>query len=117
MLAHLWSSDKDPFAVVLQINYAGLHLYTQTHAASQTLLCSFTYDDSLVSWDALNDMLTVHVVHRRTKSSARLHFLTRESLAVKALLTRYAANFVVDLAKSDKEEALRQQAKARELTA
>ena len=116
VLAHLWSANKDPFAVVLQINYAGLHLYT-SHGESQSLLCSLTYDDALVSWDAINDMLTVHVVHRRTKTSARLHFLTRESLAAKALLTRYAAAFVVDLAKSDKEEALRQQAKARELTA
>ena len=45
-----------------QVNYLGLQLYNM--GDSQTLLASFRYLDSLVSWLALNDMLTLHVVHK-----------------------------------------------------
>jgi len=114
VMAHMWSQDKPPKPVVLQINYAGLHLYAPSED-DQKLLCSFTYADSLVSWDALNDMLTVHVVHRPSKKSARLHFLTRESIQIKGLLSRYAASVVQELAKREKEDGLRHAARMRAL--
>ena len=98
-IASLWSQERT-HPVVLQVNYLGLHVYTPGEAASSgggpaasgggtTLMASFHYLDSLVSWLALNDMLTVHVVHKPTKRSAKLHFLTREAMQVKSLLTRY----------------------------
>ena len=71
-----------------QVNYLGLQLYNL--GESQALLASFQYLDSLVSWLALNDMLTLHVVHKPTKRSAKLHFLTREASQIKSMLTRYA---------------------------
>ena len=90
---------------MLQVNYLGLQLYNL--GESQTLLASFQYLDSLVSWLALNDMLTLHVVHKPTKRSAKLHFLTRESAQIKSMLTRYADAVLSELQKLDKEKALR----------
>jgi hypothetical protein len=101
-LAHLWSQERT-HGVVLLINYVGLHIYTL--GESQSLMCSFL--DSLVSWLALNDMLTVHVVHKPTKRSAKLHFLTRESLQIKTMLTRYSEAVLQELQKLDKERANR----------
>ena len=66
-MAHLWSQDRT-HGVVLQVHDLGLHIYAPGEA--QTLMCSFQFLDSLVSWLALNDMLTVHVVHKPTKRSA-----------------------------------------------
>jgi len=103
-MAHLWSQEKT-HAVVLQVNYVGLHIYTPGEA--QTLMSSFAFLDSLVSWLALNDMLTVHVVHKPTKRSAKLHFLTREAMQIKALLTKYADDVLKELTKRDKEKTLR----------
>jgi len=103
-MAHLWSQERT-HGVVLQVNYLGLHIYTPGEA--QTLMCSFAFLDSLVSWLALNDMLTVHVVHKPTKRSAKLHFLTREALQIKVMLTRYSVAVLSELQKLDKERALR----------
>ena len=103
-LAHLWSQERT-HAVVLQVNYLGLHIYTP--GESQALLASFAFYDSLVSWLALNDMLTVHVVHQKMKRSAKIHLLTRETMQIKMLLTRYADAVLVELQKLDKERALR----------
>jgi len=103
-MAHLWSQERT-HAVVLQVNYLGLHIYTP--GESQTLLASFAFYDSLVSWLALNDMLTVHVVHQKMKRSAKIHLLTRETMQVKSLLTRYADAVLIELQKIDKERALR----------
>ena len=104
-MAHLWSQERT-HPVVLQVNYLGLHIYTPGEA--QTLLASFAFYDSLVSWLALNDMLTVHVVHKPTKRSAKLHFLTREAHQIRALLTRYSEAVLQELQKLDRERALRQ---------
>ena len=73
-------------------------------------MSAFALTDSLVSWLALNDMLTVHVVHKPTKRSAKLHFLTREANQIRALLTRYSEAFcnMQELQKLDRERALRQ---------
>ena len=79
-VAELWSEEKT-FAVLIHVNYLGLHIYTPSE--TPLLMCSFRYVDSLVSWLSLNDMLTVHVVHEPTKRSAKLHFLTREALQIK----------------------------------
>jgi len=103
-MAHLWSQERT-HGVVLQVNYLGLHIYTPGEA--QSLMCSFQFLDSLVSWLALNDMLTVHVVHKPTKRSAKLHFLTRESLQIKTMLTRYSEAVLQELQKLDKERANR----------
>ena len=84
-VAAIWTQDRT-HNVVLQINYLGLQLYNLGEA--QALLASFRYLDSLVSWLALNDMLTLHVVHKPTKRSAKLHFLTREASQIKSMLTR-----------------------------
>ena len=70
-------------------------------------MASFHFHDSLVSWLALNDMLTLHVVHKATKRSAKLHFLTREALQIRIMLTRYAEAVLAELQKLDKERALR----------
>ena len=104
-LAHLWSQDRT-YAVVLQVNYVGLHVYTP--GETQQLMSAFALTDSLVSWLALNDMLTVHVVHKPTKRSAKLHFLTREANQIRALLTRYSEAVLQELQKLDRERALRQ---------
>jgi len=103
-MAHLWSQERT-HGVVLQVNYLGMHIYTPGEA--QTLMCSFLFLDSLVSWLALNDMLTVHVVHKPTKRSAKLHFLTREAMQIKTMLTRYSEAVLQELQKLDKERALR----------
>jgi len=103
-MAHLWSQERT-HGVVLQVNYLGLHIYTP--GESQSLMCSFAFLDSLVSWLALNDMLTVHVVHKPTKRSAKLHFLTRESMQIKTMLTRYSEAVLQELQKLDKERANR----------
>ena len=103
-MAHLWSQERT-HGVVLQVNYLGLHIYTPGEA--QTLMCSFQFLDSLVSWLALNDMLTVHVVHKPTKRSAKLHFLTREAMQIKTMLTRYSEAVLQELQRLDKERALR----------
>jgi len=52
-------------------------------------------------------MLTVHVVHKPTKRSAKLHFLTRESMQIKQMLTRYSEAVLQELQRLDKEKALR----------
>merc|ERR1712070_933361 len=91
-MAHLWSQERT-HAVVLQVNYLGLHIYTPGEA------------QSLMSWLALNDMLTVHVVHKPTKRSAKLHFLTREAMQIKTMLTRYSEAVLQELQKIDKEKA------------
>jgi len=103
-MAHLWSQEKT-HGVVLQVNYLGLHIYTPGEA--QTLMCSFQFLDSLISWLALNDMLTVHVVHKPTKRSAKLHFLTREAMQIKTMMSRYSEAVLGELQKIDKEKALR----------
>merc|ERR1719171_2513450 len=103
-MAAIWTQDRT-HNVVLQVNYLGLQLYNL--GESQTLLASFQYLDSLVSWLALNDMLTLHVVHKPTKRSAKLHFLTREASQIKSMLTRYADAVLNELQKIDKEQNLR----------
>jgi len=103
-MAHLWSQERT-HGVVLQVNYLGLHIYTPGEA--QSLMCSFAFLDSLVSWLALNDMLTVHVVHKPTKRSAKLHFLSREAMQIKTMLTRYSEAVLQELQKLDKERANR----------
>ena len=103
-MAAIWTQDRT-HNVCLQVNYLGLQLYNL--GDSQTQLASFAYLDSLVSWLALNDMLTLHVVHKPTKRSAKLHFLTREAAQIKTMLTRYAGAVLSELQKLDKEKALR----------
>jgi hypothetical protein len=107
-MAHLWSQART-HAVVLQVNYMGLHIYTPGETLA--LMCSFQFHDSLVSYLALNDMLTVHVVHKPTKRSAKLHFLTREAMVIKSMLQRYADAVLHELQKLDKERANREKLK------
>merc|ERR1712167_549317 len=104
-MAQLWSQERT-HGVMLQVNYLGLHIYTPGEI-SHTLMVSFEFLDSLVSWLALNDMLTLHVVHKPTKRSAKLHFLTREAAQIKTMLTRYSEAVLIELQKIDKEKAIR----------
>ena len=103
-ISQLWSQDRT-HPVVLQVNYLGLHIYTP--GQSQALMCSFQFLESLVSWLALNDMLTIHVVHKPSKRSAKLHFLTREAGQIKTMLTRYSEAVLQEVQRLDKERALR----------
>jgi len=109
-MAQLWSQERT-HSIVLQVNYQGLHIYTPGETGL-TLMVSFEFLDSLVSWLALNDMLTLHVVHKPTKRSAKLHFLTREALQIKTMLTRYAEAVLHELQAIDKEQALRKRLEA-----
>jgi len=103
-MAAIWTQDRT-HNVLIHVNYIGLQLFNL--GESQSLLASFHYLDSLVSWLALNDMLTLHVVHTPTKRSAKLHFLTREACQIKVMLTRYADAVLSELQRVDKERALR----------
>jgi len=106
-LASIWTQEHS-HPVVLQLNYVGLHIYTARASSGRlNLLASFYFTDSLVSWLALYDMLTLHVVRSKTKQSAKLHFLTREAMQIKTLLSRYSEAVLDELKKIDKEKALR----------
>ena len=113
-MAHIWNHERT-HPVILQVNYLGLHVYTP--GEKQNLLCSFYFVDSLVSWLALYDMLTLHVVHTKTKRSAKLHFLTREAAQIKTMLSRYSDAVLAELQKLDKEKANRRKAEDRMLGA
>jgi hypothetical protein len=89
----------------VEVTYQGIHLYTVGDPPK--LLATFEYLDTLVSWLALNDMLTLAVVHKRTMRSAKLHILSREAAHIKMLLSRYADAVLAELQKQDKEKALR----------
>lgn len=104
-MASIWTQEHS-HPVVLQLNYIGLHIYT-TSAGNLNLLASFYFTDSLVSWLALYDMLTLHVVRSETKQSAKLHFLTREAQQIKTNLSRYSEAVLQELQKNDKEKANR----------
>jgi len=103
-MAHIWNHERT-HPVILQLNYLGFHIYTT--GEKPNLLCSFYFVDSLVSWLALYDMLTLHVVHTKTKRSAKLHFLTREAAQIKTMLSRYSEAVLAELQKIDKEKANR----------
>ena len=46
-------------------------------------------------------------VHKPTKRSAKLHFLTREAMQIKTMLMRYSEAVLQELQRIDKERALR----------
>ena len=87
----------------------GLRCLRGRVATAFARLCNV--DGFVVSYLALNDMLTVHVVHKPTKRSAKLHFLTREAMVIKSMLQRYADAVLHELQKLDKERANREKLK------
>ena len=98
-----------PLQVLVVINYGGLHIYRLGH--NPLLLSSFDYQ-TLVSWQSMNDMLIINIIYAgkmdTTKRREKLRFLTRESVHMKTLLSKYAEVIVVDMIKRMKEREARQ---------
>jgi hypothetical protein len=90
------------------INYGGLHIYRL--GASPLLLSTFDFN-TLVSWQSMNDMLIINIIYAAkgevTKRREKLRFLTRESLQMRNLLSKYAEAVLADIVKRMKEREAR----------
>ena len=88
-IAEMWSVDKI-LKVLVVINYGGLHIYRL--GASPLLLSTFDFN-TLVSWQSMNDMLIINIIYAAqgevAKRREKLRFLTRESLQMRTLLSKY----------------------------
>ena len=109
-VTEMWSVDKI-MKVLTVINYGGLHIYRL--GASPVLLSTFDFN-TLVSWQSMNDMLVINIIYaakgEATKRREKLRFLTRESVQMRNLLSKYAEAVLADLVKKMKErEAMRNQ--------
>jgi len=102
-IAEMWSVDKI-LKVLVVINYGGLHIYRL--GESPLLLSTFDYN-TLVSWQSMNDMLIINIIYAAkgevAKRREKLRFLTRESLQMKQLLSKYAKAVLADIVKRMKE--------------
>ena len=103
-VAEMWSVDKI-LKILVVINYGGLHIYRL--GASPTLLSTFDFN-TLVSWQSMNDMLIINIIYAAksevNKRREKLRFLTRESIQMRSLLSRYAEVVLADLVKKMKLE-------------
>jgi len=112
-IAEMWSVDKI-LKVLVVINYGGLHIYRL--GENPLLLSTFDYN-TLVSWQSMNDMLIINIIYAAkgevAKRREKLRFLTRESLQMKMLLSKYAKAVLADIVKRMKERERLAQAKAR----
>jgi Zn/Cd-binding protein ZinT len=103
-VAEMWSVDKI-LKILVVINYGGLHIYRL--GASPTLLSTFDFN-TLVSWQSMNDMLIINIIYAAkgevNKRREKLRFLTRESIQMRTLLSRYAEVVLADLVKKMKLE-------------
>merc|ERR1711988_1979459 len=94
--------------VLVVINYGGLHIYRL--GASPLLLSTFDFN-TLVSWQSMNDMLVINIIYaakgEATKRREKLRFLTRESVQMRNLLSKYAEAVLADLVKKMKEREAR----------
>lgn len=108
-VAEMWSVDKI-LKVLLVINYGGLHIYRL--GSSPLLLSTFDFN-TLVSWQSMNDMLIVNIIYSTKLSTEKrrekLRFLTRESIHMKTLLSKYAEAVLSDLIKRMKQRELQVQ--------
>ena len=107
-LTQMWSVDKI-LKVLVVVNYGGLHIYRL--GANPLLLSSFDFN-TLVSWQSMNDMLVINIIYaakgEAAKRREKLRFLTRESVQMRNLLSKYAEAVLADLVKKMKErEAMR----------
>ena len=107
-VAEMWSVDKI-MKVLVVINYGGLHIYRL--GASPVLLSTFDFH-TLVSWQSMNDMLIINIIYaakgEANKQREKLRFLTRESIQMRNLLSKYAEAVLSDIVKKMKErEAMR----------
>jgi len=107
-VAEMWSVDKI-MKVLVVINYGGLHIYRL--GASPVLLSTFDFH-TLVSWQSMNDMLIINIIYAAkgdaNKQREKLRFLTRESIQMRNLLSKYAEAVLADIVKKMKErEAMR----------
>ena len=91
------------------VNYGGLHIYRL--GASPLLLSTFDFN-TLVSWQSMNDMLIINIIYaakgETAKRREKLRFLTRESLQMRNLLSKYAEAVLADIVKRMKEREARQ---------
>ena len=102
------------------VSYTGLHLYMAGDA--QAHVASYTYDESLVGWSAVNSMLILTIVDDGaaggpdgTAGQAALKNMllrTQEATAMRVLLSRYA-DAVADEREKEKEAEKLQNAAAR----
>ena len=109
-IAEMWSVDKI-LKVLVVINYGGLHIYR----LGQTPLLLSTFDfNTLVSWQSMNDMLIINIIYAAkgevAKRREKLRFLTRESLQMRNLLSKYAEAVLADIVKRMNERQARQKA-------
>merc|ERR1711988_597346 len=90
--------------VLVVINYGGLHIYRL--GASPVLLSTFDFH-TLVSWQSMNDMLIINIIYAAkgdvNKRREKLRFLTRESVQMRNLLSKYAEAVLADIVKKMKE--------------
>ena len=109
-IAEMWSVDKI-LKVLVVINYGGLHIYRL--GASPLLLSTFDFN-TLVSWQSMNDMLIINIIYAAkgevAKRREKLRFLTRESLQMRNLLSKYAEAVLADIVKRMREREARQRA-------
>jgi len=113
-IAEMWSVDKI-LKVLVVINYGGLHIYRL--GASPLLLSTFDFN-TLVSWQSMNDMLIINIIYAAkgevAKRREKLRFLTRESLQMRNLLSKYAEAVLADIVKRMREREARQRAEGAE---
>ena len=99
----MWSVDKI-LKVLVVINARGFHVYRL--GGTPVLLCSFNFE-TLVSWQSMNDMLVINIIYTAKAEAAKrrekLRFLTRESVHMKTLLTKYGELALAQIVKRMKE--------------
>ena len=97
------------------INAGGFHVYRL--GGAPLLLSTFNFE-TLVSWQSMNDMLIINIIYttkmEATKRREKLRFLTRESLQMRNLLSKYAEAVLADIVKRMKEREARAKAKEEE---
>merc|ERR1712194_990960 len=90
--------------VLVVINARGFHVYRL--GGTPVLLCSFNFE-TLVSWQSMNDMLVINIIYTAKAEAAKrrekLRFLTRESVHMKTLLTKYGELALAQIVKRMKE--------------
>ena len=94
--------------VLVVINAGGFHVYRL--GGAPLLLSTFNFE-TLVSWQSMNDMLIINIIYttkmEATKRSEKLRFLTRESMHMKNLLSKYGEVVLQQVVKRMKEREAR----------
>ena len=113
-ICEMWSVDKI-LKVLVVINYGGLHIYRL--GASPLLLSTFDFN-TLVSWQSMNDMLIINIIYQAkneaSKRREKLRFLTRESLQMRNLLSKYSEAVLADIVKKIKDRDAQRRAEGNE---